>query len=155
MPRRFQNVLQNFKAGVLSPRMSARVDFEAYNNSLKTGKNWIVSPQGGIQLRRGLRMVGYPPSNQPFRVFQYRNGGDTADAIIEVSAGLIRYWVQDATTGDLELFANESTLLVDEVDDAFLIDEADLPDEVNLTVGVSADSNPYTVEDLDELYFTK
>ncbi|GAG54982.1 unnamed protein product, partial [marine sediment metagenome] len=100
-----------------------------------------------------MKYIGVPPSNQPFRVFQFRNGGDTSDVIIEVSAGLTRYWVVDEN-GYLKLFEDTTTLLVDEVDDAFLIDESELPNEVNLTVGVSSEPNPYSVEDLSSLYFT-
>jgi hypothetical protein len=151
VPKRLQNVIQNFAAGVLSPRMSARVDFEAYDNSLKEGKNVLISPQGGIMFREGMEHIGIPPSNQPFRTFQFRAGGDRSDVTIEVSPGLIRYWVEDEETGELKLFEDLNTLLVDEVDGAFLVDETD---GAFLAVGVTADSNPYTAEDLPDLYFT-
>lgn len=150
MPTRFQNVIQNFAAGEISPRMSARVDFEAYNNALKKAKNFIISPQGGAMYREGFQYVGVPPSNQPFRIFQFRNGGDISDAIIEISPGLTRYWVVDEN-GDIQLYQDENTLLVDEVDDAILCDEVD---DYQLTVGVTADANPYSVDDLPDLYFT-
>ena len=99
MPTRFQNVIQNFAAGALSPRMSARVDFEAYANSLKECKNFIISPQGGAIYREGMKHVGLPPSNLPFRIFQFRNGGDKSDVLVEISTGLTRYWVVDETVG--------------------------------------------------------
>ncbi|GAH09599.1 unnamed protein product, partial [marine sediment metagenome] len=57
MPRRFQNVLQNFGAGVLSPRYAAAVDSEAYAHSLQQATNFIVSSQGGIVFREGMEYI--------------------------------------------------------------------------------------------------
>lgn len=150
MPTRFQNILQNFAAGALSPRMSARVDFEAYNNALKEAKNFIVSTQGGAAYREGMQYLGRPPSNQPFRTFQFRRGGDKSDVMVEVSEGLIRYWVDDEY-GVPALFEDTTSLLLDEDSGDFLIDE---DDGAFLTIGVALSINPYGLDDLDSLYFS-
>ena len=150
MPKSFQNIVQNFKAGVLTPRMSAGVDFEAYANALLEGKNWLITPQGGAMYREGMQFIGIPPSNQPFRVFQFRNGGDDSDILLEVSQGLTRFWGEDED-GTFHLFEEDNVFLTDEDDDFFLIDE---DDGVLLTAGVLASSNPYSLADLDTLYFT-
>ena len=100
--------------------------------------------------REGMQYVGLPPSNQPFRIFQFHTGGNESDILIEVSEGLIRYWVEDPD-GTFHLFEDLDTLLVDEDDGFFLIDE---DDDFFLAAGVSADDNPYTADELDDLYFT-
>jgi hypothetical protein len=150
VPKSFQNIVQNFKAGVLSPRLSAGVEFDAYKNALLEGINWIISPQGTALFREGFETIGVPPSNQPFRIFQFRRGGDASDILIEVSEGLTRFWIE-GPDGTFYLFSEENVLLTDEDDDFILIDE---DDGAELTAGVLASSNPYSLEDLEGLYFT-
>ena len=111
MPKKFQNIVQNFKAGVLSPRLSAGVELEAYKNALLEGKNWIITPQGSALFREGMEFIGIPPSNQPFRIFQFHNGGDTSDLLLEVSQGLTRFWVED-DDGTFHLFEEENVFLI-------------------------------------------
>ncbi|GAG20385.1 unnamed protein product, partial [marine sediment metagenome] len=147
---KFQNILQNFKAGELSPRLSASVDFDSFRNALREAKNFLITPQGGAMYREGMQYIGLPPSNQPFRIFQFHTGGNESDILIEVSEGLIRFWVED-TDGTFHLFEDLDTLLVDEDDGFFLVDE---DDGFFLAAGVSADDNPYTADELDGLYFT-
>ena len=122
MPKSFQNIVQNFKAGVLSPRLSAGVDFEAFKNALLEAKNWIITPQGTALYREGFQHIGIPPSNQPFRLFQFHRGGDESDILLEVSEGLTRFWVED-TDGTFHLFSEENVFLIDEDDDFELVDE--------------------------------
>jgi hypothetical protein len=151
VPQRFQNVQQNFSAGELTPRLSARVDIRAYENALKQSKNFIVSSQGGAMFREGMQYIGVPPSNQPFRTFQFHRGGDRSDILIEVSEGIIRYWVDDRDTGIPYLWVDLVTILHDEDDLELLHDE---DDGELLSVGVVISDNPYSLEDLDSLYFT-
>ncbi len=146
----FQNIVQNFKAGVLSPRLSSGVEFDAFKNALLEAKNWIITPQGTALYREGYEFIGTPPSNQAFRIFQFHNGGDQPDILLEVSQGLTRFWVEDFD-GTFHLFEEENVFLTDEDDGFELIDE---DDGFNLTAGVLATSNPYSLSDLDTLYFT-
>jgi len=47
-----------FSGGELSPSLYARVDIERYGNSVKTAKNFLVRPTGGLVNRPGLQFVG-------------------------------------------------------------------------------------------------
>ena len=47
-----------FSGGELSPSLQARVDIERYGNSVKTGKNFLVRPYGGMVNRPGLQFLG-------------------------------------------------------------------------------------------------
>ena len=49
--------LSAFNAGEFSPRMVARVNFEAYDNAASLMENVILMPQGGFQRRPGSRYV--------------------------------------------------------------------------------------------------
>jgi hypothetical protein len=151
VPRRFQNVHQNFATGEITPRMALRVDTNAYGNALSRSLNWIISSQGGAAFREGLQYIGPAPSNQPFRLFQFHRGGDKSDILIEVSEGLIRYWIDDAASGMPYLAVDLFTLLSDEDDGELLTDE---DDGEFLSVGVMLGTNPYSLEDLEGLYFT-
>lgn len=52
-------VLQpTFTGGELSPSLYARVDLARYGTSVKTGKNFIVRPYGGLVNRPGFEFVG-------------------------------------------------------------------------------------------------
>ena len=153
MPKRIQNVTQDFRAGVLSPRYSANVTSEAFAHSLKLGENFIISMQGGGAFREGMEFIGYNATQERNRLFQFRRGGDVSDLIIEVSAGQTRYWVENSQ-GNMELLVDNITVLTDEDSgdpQDFLIDE-DTGDF--LTVGTVINPNPYTPADLESLYFT-
>lgn len=47
-----------FSGGELSPSLYARVDIERYGNSVKTAKNFIVRPTGGVVNRPGFQFIG-------------------------------------------------------------------------------------------------
>lgn len=49
--------LSAFNAGEFSPRMVARVNFEAYDNAASLMENVILMPQGGFQRRPGSRYI--------------------------------------------------------------------------------------------------
>lgn len=151
MPTRYQNVRQNFSAGEVTPRLSLRVDHGAYENACSATKNFIVTPQGTAIFREGWQHLGAPPSEQEFRIFQFHRGGDESDLLIEVSQGIIRYWVDDEAGTDPHLFVDLNTVLTDEDDGAWLTDE---DDGAILTLGTVTGENPYTVDELDSLYFT-
>lgn len=151
MPRRVQNAQQNFAAGVLSPRYSAAIESEAFNRGLQQGTNFIISSQGGAVYREGFQYIRDALSNEPFRIFQFRRGGDVSDILLEVAEGTIRYWWD--VDGDPQPIVDLTTLLTDEdtgPPQDFLIDE----DGDFLSLGVITSSNPYEAEDMDTLYFT-
>jgi hypothetical protein len=113
VPKRFQNVSQDFRAGVLSPRYTANVTSEAFAHSLRVGKNAIVSSQGGVAYREGMEFIEYNATQQPSRLFQFRRGGDVSDLLLEVNAGQTRYWLEDEN-GQIGLLVDNVTILFDE-----------------------------------------
>lgn len=50
-------LLSSLNSGEFSPRMEARVDFEAYPNACRVCRNFLLLPQGGITRRSGSRFV--------------------------------------------------------------------------------------------------
>ena len=90
MPRRIQNVQQNFAAGVLSPRYSAAVESAAFPRGLKQATNFLISSQGGSVYRQGMQYISDGINNAPFRVMQFKRGGDESDILVEVAEGSIR-----------------------------------------------------------------
>ena len=152
MPNKFQHLLQNFAAGVLSPRYACSVDSEAFSKSLKTGKNFIISSQGGAVFREGYEFISHGISNEKFRIFQFHRGGDESDLLIEISAGTVRYWEEDATDTP-NLIVDNVTILTDEdtgPPQDFLTDESGN----FLTLGIITSPNPYALDELDTLSFT-
>ena len=151
MPRRVQNAQQNFAAGVLSPRYSAAIESEAFSRGLKQGVNFLISSQGGAVYREGFQFISEAISNAPFRIFQFRRGGDQSDIVVEIAEGTIRYWWD--VDGVFEPIVDLTTLLTDEdtgPPQDFLVDE----DGAFLSLGRITSPNPYEAEDMDTLYFT-
>jgi hypothetical protein len=147
VPTKFNNVRQNFSKGVWSPRLSARVDVEGFRNALQNATNWIVTSQGGLIFREGMRHVNFAATNDKTRIFQFLRGGEQNDLLVEVGIGIIRFWVDDGTPA---LYEDNFTILSDEADGELLTDELD---GEFLTVGVVTATNPYELDDLDDLYF--
>jgi hypothetical protein len=76
-----QQAIFSFSAGVLTPRISARADSGKHQQALLTGENWIVTPQGGAVFRQGLQ---YLETTELNRIFQFHQGGNESDIIIEI-----------------------------------------------------------------------
>lgn len=47
----------SFSAGVLDPRLAARIDIRQYYQGLSVGRNVIIEPMGGVRRRPGQRFV--------------------------------------------------------------------------------------------------
>ena len=56
MPR-LRRVQSSFSAGVLDPRLKARIDIKAYYNGAETLDNAICIPHGGVARRPGLKYI--------------------------------------------------------------------------------------------------
>lgn len=56
MPR-FNDILNNFINGEVSPKMYGRTDSDVYKRSCRNIKNMIVHPQGGVSKRMGTQML--------------------------------------------------------------------------------------------------
>lgn len=47
----------SFTGGEISPSLHGRVDLAKYQSSLKTCRNWLVEPFGGVRNRPGTRLI--------------------------------------------------------------------------------------------------
>ena len=94
---RIQNSLN---AGELSPRLSARDDFQRYENGVKEMTNFIPLPQGGARTRPGLQYVSRTKDNgQPYLIgFQF---SVTQAYVIEVGDQYMRFFKDGGRIFDL------------------------------------------------------
>ena len=96
----FSNAIFSFSSGVMTPRISSRADTDKFNSALTTGKNWIVTPQGGGVFRQGFE---YIEETAESRIFQFHRGGNESDVIVEIlptttyQAGIIHFHVDGVT----------------------------------------------------------
>ena len=60
---RFVSIQTNFSNGELDPLLRARVDLQAYQNSLEKATNVVCQPQGGIRRRPGTRYITSLPNS--------------------------------------------------------------------------------------------
>ena len=61
MPR-IRRIQSSFSAGVLDPRLAARVDIKAFKDGAELLDNAICIPQGGVSRRPGLKYIGTIPN---------------------------------------------------------------------------------------------
>lgn len=86
----------SFTGGELSPSLYARVDLARYMTSLRTAKNFIVRPWGGVSNRSGLGYCG-PIINHAKRgrVISFIYSTEVA-YVIELGDHFLRFWVAGA-----------------------------------------------------------
>lgn len=60
---RFVTIQTNFSTGEIDPLLRARIDLDAYNNSLETAQNVLIQPQGGARRRPGLHYITALPNS--------------------------------------------------------------------------------------------
>ena len=90
---RSQQARFSFAAGVLSPRLSLRADTDLFASALRTGVNFIITPHGSAIFREGMQYISESSNN---RIFQWHNGGNNSDIIVEVIlGGTYRFWQDD------------------------------------------------------------
>ena len=94
-------VLQpTFTGGELSPSLYARVDLARYGTSLKTAKNFIVRPYGGVVNRPGLEFVGEAKdSTKSIRLLPFEFSSEVA-YVIELGDEYMRFIYQGAYVVD-------------------------------------------------------
>lgn len=85
-------VLQpTFTGGELSPSLYARVDLVRYGTSLKTAKNFIVRPYGGVVNRPGFGFIGeVKDSTKRVRLMPFEFSSEVA-YVMEVGDGYMRF----------------------------------------------------------------
>jgi hypothetical protein len=89
-----------FSGGELSPSLQARVDIERYGNSVKTAKNFIVRPYGGMVNRPGLQFIGdVKDSTKRVRLIPFEFSTQVA-YVIEMGDGYMRFWANGGPVVD-------------------------------------------------------
>ncbi len=86
MPRS-QQAIFSFASGVMTPRMALRADLPSYAQALRDGRNFFLTPQGGIIMRRGYQRVAELPEN--VRLFRFHRGGDKSDLVVQVETNAV------------------------------------------------------------------
>jgi len=90
-----------FSAGVMSPRTALRADTERFPYALQTAINWILTPQGGLQMREGFK--NFPDSLAGVvnsRIFQFHKGGDESDILVNAYDGGADFRIDGALHAD-------------------------------------------------------
>jgi hypothetical protein len=60
---RIINIQTNFTVGEIDPLLRGRIDLAQYYSGLKTARNVVILPQGGVRRRPGLKFIHDLPSN--------------------------------------------------------------------------------------------
>jgi hypothetical protein len=55
------DIQRAFASGEVSPTLYGRVDVDRWAQALKTCRNWIVDPEGGVHTRQGFEYIGRVP----------------------------------------------------------------------------------------------
>lgn len=85
-----------FSGGELSPSLYARVDIERYGNSVKTAKNFLVRPTGGLVNRPGLQFIGEVKSSaNRVRLIPFEFSTVVA-YVVELGNLYARFWANGA-----------------------------------------------------------
>ncbi len=85
-----------FSGGELSPSLYARVDIERYGNSVKTAKNFLVRPTGGLVNRPGFQYVGEVKSSASrVRLIPFEFSTEVA-YVVELGNLYARFWANGA-----------------------------------------------------------
>ena len=96
-------VVSNFNTGEISPRLSARVDFDKYHSALERLENFIVLPQGPVTRAPGsVFMLETKDSTKKSRLVKFQF--NTADAyVLEFGDYYVRVFKNKARVGTVEI----------------------------------------------------
>src|SRR6266446_8007222 len=94
MPRE-QTAVLAFNRGILSLLGLARVDLTRYRMAAATMVNWMARVLGSMMLRPGWAYLGATAANAFARTISFVFSA-TDTARIEITQGLLRFWVKDA-----------------------------------------------------------
>lgn len=90
----------SFAGGELSPDCYGRVDLARYGTSVRTGKNFIVRPYGGLSNRPGFQFLGeVKDSATRVRLIPFEYSTEVA-YVIELGDGYMRFWANGALVLD-------------------------------------------------------
>lgn len=72
----------SFAAGEISPSLHARVDLARFQIALKTCKNFVVMPHGGVKNRPGTQFVDETPGGEQVRLIRFKFNNDDSYALV-------------------------------------------------------------------------
>lgn len=88
-----KQIITNFTAGEISPRLLGRVDFSKYFNAASTLENFIITPYGSIVKASGTRFVAeVKDSLKKVRLIPFQFSDEQA-YILEFGDGYIRFYM--------------------------------------------------------------
>ena len=83
---------RSFRTGEVSPAHHARTDLAAYATGLRTARNVVVMPMGGVESRSGLEYRGTTKASAAARLVPCVFASDQA-YVLEMGAGYFRFWL--------------------------------------------------------------
>lgn len=78
------DILTNFTAGVLDPKLKGRIDLDIYKNGVEEAINVIALPQGGMTKRPGFEFLAIPSVNSS-RLFAFEFNLEQSNVIAATS----------------------------------------------------------------------
>lgn len=95
MPRTNPDLLA-FNRGLVSPLALARVDVERTRLSASVMSNWLPKTQGAMRIKPGTKYLGTSDGNNEAAWIEFVASTVGNTALIELSDGKMRVWVDDA-----------------------------------------------------------
>lgn len=87
--------------GEIAPSCHGRVDLAKYQTALKTCRNWIVQPYGGVKNRTGTKLIAETKTvGQRVRLIPFSFNADQT-YVLEFGQGYIRFTRDGAVIADL------------------------------------------------------
>lgn len=136
-----ENVQPSFASGELAPSLHARVDLARYYTSLRTCRNWIVRPTGGVVNRAGSVFVASAKNHDRLcRLVEFRFSSSQA-YVLEFGHYYLRVYYRGAPVLYPEGHENEGEV----VEVVTVWPEGSLPDlSITQNADVMTICHPYT-----------
>lgn len=91
---KIQNYVQrSFQAGEVSPLLLGRADLALFGKALKTCRNFLVLPGGGVANRAGTYFCGATKNNAQVYLYRWAFSAGDQSTLLEVGDGYMRFWV--------------------------------------------------------------
>ncbi len=93
-------IQNNLNTGEISPRLTARDDYDRYQSAVQTMRNFVPLPHGGARTRSGLSWVAQTKDGAKAYLIPFEFG-TTAAYIIEAGDQYFRFYKDNARLSDL------------------------------------------------------
>lgn len=102
--------VRSFASGELAPTLAVRADLAKYTIGLRTCRNFIVHPHGGVSNRAGTRFVNECKTNSSaVHLLRYVSENDGESVLIEAGSGYLRFYLNGGLItvdqGDLDAWS--------------------------------------------------